>query len=236
MWHDVECGRYAADLPLWHELARDAAPGAVLDVGAGTGRVALRLAAAGHAVTALDRDPQLLSVLGERARAAGLAIETMVADAAGFDVAPRRFGLVAVPMQTLQLLDGPDARAGFLAAARRALVPGGRVAVALAVALESFEAGAELPPPDLGEAAGFRFVSQPVAVRDDAEGTWIERIRVLVAPDGGRTTEPDVVHLARLTPERLALEAAAHGFGEEAVRHIPETEEHVGSEVVLLRA
>ena len=55
VWHDVECGGYAADLPLWRELAaREAGP--VLDVGAGTGRVALDLARAGHDVTALDRD------------------------------------------------------------------------------------------------------------------------------------------------------------------------------------
>ena len=43
VWHDVECGRYDADLPLWHELAAQADHG-VLDVGAGTGRVALKLA------------------------------------------------------------------------------------------------------------------------------------------------------------------------------------------------
>ena len=54
IWHDIECGAYTADLPLWEELA---AGGTVLDVGAGTGRVALRLARAGCAVTALDRDP-----------------------------------------------------------------------------------------------------------------------------------------------------------------------------------
>jgi len=51
IWHDIECGAYTADLPLWEELA---AGGAVLDVGAGTGRVALRLARAGCAMTAVD--------------------------------------------------------------------------------------------------------------------------------------------------------------------------------------
>ena len=34
LWHDLECGSYAEDLPLWHELA-GTAPGPVLDVGAG---------------------------------------------------------------------------------------------------------------------------------------------------------------------------------------------------------
>ena len=52
IWHDVECGRYAADLPLWRGLA-DEASGPVLDVGAGTGRVAIDLARRGHEVTAL---------------------------------------------------------------------------------------------------------------------------------------------------------------------------------------
>ena len=44
-WHDAECGSYRADLPLWRELA-DEAGGPVLDLGCGSGRVALDLAAA----------------------------------------------------------------------------------------------------------------------------------------------------------------------------------------------
>ena len=40
IWHDVENGSYAVDLKLWRRLAREAA-GPVLDLGAGTGRVAL---------------------------------------------------------------------------------------------------------------------------------------------------------------------------------------------------
>ena len=55
VWHDVECGGYRADLEFWRELAE----GAILDVGAGTGRIALRLAEEGHDVTALDLDGDL---------------------------------------------------------------------------------------------------------------------------------------------------------------------------------
>ena len=72
VWHDVECGRYTADLDLWRELAAGE-PGPVLDVGAGTGRVALALARAGHDVTALDREPELLEALGRTGAAAGAA-------------------------------------------------------------------------------------------------------------------------------------------------------------------
>ncbi len=61
-WHDVECGAYSADLPLWQELASEH-HGPVLDVGAGTGRVTLALAAAGVEVTALDLEDELLAVL-----------------------------------------------------------------------------------------------------------------------------------------------------------------------------
>jgi SAM-dependent methyltransferase len=233
VWHDVECGRYAADLELWDELAAGAA-GPVLDVGAGTGRVALRLAARGHDLTALDRDPVLLAALEARARAANLGVETVVADAAAFAL-PRRFGLVAVPMQTLQLLPGPAERAGFWASARRALLPGGRVAAAVSVDLQAFDATAGLPVPDVGVVEGWRFVSQPVAIRPDGDGMRIERVRHLIAPDGERTLEEDAVRLAAVTPAGLAEEAAAHGLEAQELRHVPETDEHVGAEVVVLR-
>jgi SAM-dependent methyltransferase len=231
-WHDVECGGYTADLDLWRELAREA-DGAVLDVGAGTGRVALPLAADGHAVTALDRDGVLLAALAERAAAAGVEVETVVADAADFELSG--FALVLVPMQTIQLLPGADARAGFFASARRALEPGGRVALALAETPEPFGPVGDLPEPDVGERDGWRFVSQPIAIRVDGDRWRIERARILVAPDGTRSSEPDVVELAGLTADELAAEGAAQGFAAEPARSVPETEDHVGSQVVILR-
>jgi SAM-dependent methyltransferase len=234
VWHDVECGRYVADLELWDELAAHEA-GPILDVGAGTGRVALRLARAGHAVTALDRDPELLAALAERAR--GGAIETVTADAAGFDLGRHTFGLIIVPMQTIQLLPGPEARAGFLASAKRHLASGGLLAAAVADALEGFDAEHTAPPiPDVAEHDGWRFVSQPVAVRELPAALRIERIREAVSPAGERTAEGDAVELARLTAEDLEREARAAGLHPDPARHVPATEEHVGSDVVMLRA
>ena len=75
-WHDVECASYAADLELWRELAAAAAPAPVLDLGAGTGRVALDLAGRGHAVTAVDSDAELVAELARRARERGLRVDS----------------------------------------------------------------------------------------------------------------------------------------------------------------
>jgi SAM-dependent methyltransferase len=227
MWHDVECGAYTADLPLWRHLAEEAG-GRVLDVGAGTGRVALDLARAGHDVTALDIDADLLAEL--ETRADGLPVRTIVADAADFDAGV--FALVAVPMQTIQLLAD---RHGFFASARRAVAPGGIVALAISERLEPFEAEIELPPPDTGEADGWRFLSQPTAVREAPDGMRIERLRHTIGPAGERTTEPNVIVLAPVTAEGLVEEGEAAGLRRHATLHIAPTREHVGSEVVVLR-
>jgi SAM-dependent methyltransferase len=231
VWHDVECGRYIADLALWRELAGDAG-GPVLDVGAGTGRVALDLARAGHDVTALDVDPDVLDELESRAAGAGVAVETVAADAGAFELADRKFALIAVPMQTIQLVADRD---GFFTSARRALAPGGLIALALAGETESFDEPVELPPPDVTERDGWRFVSQPVAIRLRPDAMRIERVRELIAPDGTRTRSDDAVELALVTPEQLAAEAARHGLRTEPSRQVAPTADHVGSEVVLLR-
>ena len=157
LWHDLECGAYEEDLPLWRALAGEAG-GPVLDVGAGTGRVSLDLAAGGVPVVGLDTEPELLEVL--RHRAAGLPVETVVADARDFTLA-RRFALVLVPMQTLQLLGGRSGRAAFLRCALDHLEPGGLVAAALADAMDCFDDERDAPPPpDAREIADVRYASQ----------------------------------------------------------------------------
>ncbi|MGI8778834.1 MAG: class I SAM-dependent methyltransferase [Solirubrobacteraceae bacterium] len=232
VWQDVECGGYRADMGLWRELAA-AADGPVLEVGAGTGRVALELARAGHDVTALDCEPALLEALSARARAAGLTVATAVADAGEFALG-RHFALVIVPMQTIQLL--PE-RAGLLAATHRQLEPGGLLAVAITAALEDFgDLEGQLPDPDLGAVADWRFASQPTAVRALAAATRIERVRRSFAPDGSVIEEDDAIELVHLTAPQLEAEGRAAGFSALPARSIPATAEHVGSEVVALRA
>jgi SAM-dependent methyltransferase len=233
LWHDLECSAYEEDLPLWRALA-DATRGPVLDVGAGTGRVSLDLATRGVAMVALDAHASLLETLAHRA--AGLPVETVVADARGF-VLRRRFPLVLVPMQTLQLLGGPSGRAAFLARALDHLEPGGLLAAALADAMECFDEERDMPPPpDACEIAGVRYASHLLAVNDEDGRAAIRRRREVIGPADYYESYDVVVRLDRVTAHEVAAEAVELGFLTEPFRFIPETEEYLGSTVLVLRA
>jgi SAM-dependent methyltransferase len=231
VWHDVECGAYAEDLALWRELATTAGGlDGILDVGAGTGRVTLDLARAGHDVTALDLEPELLAALRERA--GELPVTTVAGDARTFSLG-RRFGLIIAPMQTVQLLEGRHAE--FLARAAAHLVPGGGV-VAVALADPPEYEGEVRPLPDIHEADGWLWASQPVAVRRAAEGMVIQRTREIVSPAGERRVEDDEILLARVSAVEIEDAGRRAGLRVLERRTIPQTDDYVGSDVVVLGA
>jgi SAM-dependent methyltransferase len=236
IWHDVECGGYDADLALWRSLAADAG-GPVLDVGAGTGRIALDLARQGHDVIALDADPDLIADLARRAADARLAVETVCADARDFAL-ERDVALVIVPMQTMQLLGGSAGRTAFLGCVARSLRRGGLFAAALADAfdgrLDDTEAEVFDPLPDIREVGGTVYASHPIGLRREAGGVVIERIRETVAPDGRRQAEGNEIRLDDLDAPTVAREAAPIGFAARPSLAVPATEDYVGSEVVVL--
>lgn len=229
VWHDVECGGYAEDLSLWRELAAGAGGRGVLDVGAGTGRVTLDLARAGHEVTALDLEPRLLAALRERA--GDLPVTTVTGDARTFSLG-RRFGLVIAPMQTIQLLEGRHEE--FLARAAAHLEPGGVVAAALADPPE-YE-GEVRPLPDIHEADGWLWASQPVAVRRAADGMLIQRTRQVVSPAGERSVQDDEILLTSVSAADLEDAGRRAGLRVLERRAIPATDDYVGSDVVVLGA
>jgi SAM-dependent methyltransferase len=234
-WHDVECSSFTHDLPLWRELAEELA-GPVLDIGCGTGRVALDLAARGHRVTGIDSEPDLVHVLANRARERSLPVTALALDARSFELG-RRFALAIVPMQVVQLLGGPGGRRGMLHSARRHLQPGALLAIALADPFDGFEEGQFLPPlPDVREAHEWVLSSTPVAVRSTAEAVEIDVHRQAVSPAGELTEELGTIRLDALDGETLAREGAAAGFESLEPRHVPETYHHVGSTVVMLEA
>ncbi|HWX96935.1 MAG TPA: class I SAM-dependent methyltransferase [Solirubrobacteraceae bacterium] len=258
IWHDLECGGYRADLPLWHQLAASsgdgATGGAILEIGAGSGRVALDLAAAGHEVTALDLDDRLLDSL--RARASGLDVEAVCADARSFELKRRDFGLCLAPMQTVQLLGGEAGRIEFLRRARAHLRPGGLLACAIVTEFEFFDCsgGGAGPTAETVRLHGTDYVSRAIRICPREEGIVIERARRILP--GGREAPPegsarllrlgarspttagekDVIELDLVSVEQLEREGIAAGLRPAVALRIEATEEYLGSDVVMLRA
>jgi SAM-dependent methyltransferase len=245
VWHDLECGAYRADMPLWRELAQDAReqapPGAILDIGAGSGRVSLDLARVGAEVTALDIDPALLGALEQRA--GSTAIQTACADARDFELERSDFALCISPMQTIQLLGGPEGRIAFLRRTRAHLRPGGLLACAIVTELEPFDctAGGPGPSPESTRIDGVLYVSRAVRVQLTRQLVRIERERSIFPtgqrePPGRPSSERNLIELDRLSASRLRRDARAAGLLPAGTRTIAATDEHVGSLVVMFRA
>jgi SAM-dependent methyltransferase len=234
IWHDVECGGYSADLPVWRELARMAG-GPILDLGAGTGRVTLDLADAGHDVTALDADPVLLGALADRARRRGLEVRCISADARALGPVGR-FSLILAPMQFVQILGGESARAALMKGVVACLDPGGVFAAAISDLDEAIAAeDAEPPLPDVAERGAWIYSSLPVDVRPEPGGIAVEWLRQVVSPDGRLTEKRHTQTLDSLTPAELEREASEHGLRPEARYEIGHTTDHIGSTVLVCR-
>jgi SAM-dependent methyltransferase len=229
IWHDVECGAYAADLPLWEELA-ERSEGPVLELGCGTGRVALHLARRGHAVVGLDRDPELLAALAERGE--GLPLSTIEADARSFELAEPA-SLVLAPTHLLQLLPDSAQRRECLGCVAAALCPGGLLAAAIIESMPEAD-GAPPPLPDVREVDGWVYSSLAFEAAIGPGEIVVRRLRQLVSPDGSLSEEPNEVRIATFTAKELEAEAAACGLVPAGQREIPPTTMHEGSLVVLL--
>jgi SAM-dependent methyltransferase len=234
-WHELECGAYEADLSIWKELAnkerRLTGAGPVLDVGAGSGRVALHLARSGHPVVAIDREPALLAALAEAG--AGLPLETVCADARSFELPSREHPLCLMPMQTIQLLAGRDDRLAFMRRAHAHLRDGGLLAVAIVTEVDTYDCrrGDHGPTPEVGRRGGVRYMSHALRIARENGAIVIERERTMSPGE----LEIDVVRLAELSPSLLHEEGREAGFVAEQTVEISETVEHAGSEVVMLR-
>ena len=234
-WHEVECAGYAADLALWEELA-SASGGPVLELGCGTGRVALHLARAGHEVVGIDVDAALAAELNARAEAERLAAGAERADVVELDL-ERSFPLVLAPMQLIQLLPDETARRAALERVAAHLAPGGTFAAALVedrhIPADGPGDGAA-PLPDVHEHAGWVFSSLPRSVRKDGGRLTIERLRQTISPGGELVEEVDITHLASLPVARLEAEARDAGLRPAGARDVVATQWHVGSTVCIL--
>ena len=98
-------------------------PTDALDVGCGTGFLALQLAGLGHRVVGVDGAEAMLTVARAKASQAGLAIDFQLADAAVLPFAAASFDLVIERHVLWTLLDPAAALADW----GRVLRPGGRL-------------------------------------------------------------------------------------------------------------
>ena len=111
------------DLPFWLALAeREAGP--VVEWGAGTGRLAFPLAAAGHHVTAVELSTEMV----QRGKRKGETVEWVVGDMRSTQPG-RRYGLAVCAFNSFLCLLGTDDALEFLRNAREHLIPGGLLGV-----------------------------------------------------------------------------------------------------------
>jgi SAM-dependent methyltransferase len=131
--YDLDVAEEEADLGLYLALA-SRTTGPILELMAGSGRLAVPLAATGRRVVAVDVDPAMLARARVAASAAGSRaarrLELVDADADGYRH-PRagRFGLAFVALGSLLLLPGRAAQRRAFATLADHLAPGGVAAV-----------------------------------------------------------------------------------------------------------
>lgn len=98
----------------------------VIDLGCGTGRIAIPLAKIGHAVTAVDLSEEMLRVAGEKAAAAGVRLDRAKANIAAADAFRlQSFDAALFMFATLGMIARADARRRVIENAFRLVKPGG---------------------------------------------------------------------------------------------------------------
>jgi SAM-dependent methyltransferase len=165
------------DVGFYVDLAKEA--GSVVELGVGTGRIAVPTAAAGVPVIGVDSSRGMLEVCTEAAAAAGVAklVDLRLGDLADPPV-PERVPLVTCPFRAYLHLQTDEERLTALAAAHRLLVPGGKFA------FDVFAPGAD----DVAETHG-RWLEREPGIEERAD--WDEQARTLtlsVRGPAGATT------------------------------------------------
>ena len=153
----------------------------VVELGVGTGRIAVPTAAAGVSVIGVDSSPGMLEVCRERAELAGVA-ERLDLRLGELEAPPveERVALITCPFRSyLHLLDD-EARLRSLGAVWSLLVPGGRFV------FDVFAPGAE----DIAETHG-RWLEREAGIYERAD--WDSRARTLTLSVRGENGETSLV-------------------------------------------
>ena len=137
-YYDLDLEEDPGDLALYVALA-ERTEGPILELAAGSGRLAVPLARAGFAVTGIDHDPAMLArarrrwsaVPGDRRSGRGGrggSLELVEADLLDAELGAR-FGLSILALNSLLVLETPARQARAIAALARHLRPGGLAVV-----------------------------------------------------------------------------------------------------------
>ncbi len=191
------------DVAFYVELAREAG-GTVVELGVGTGRIAIPTARAGVHVIGVDASPGMLDVCRETAQAVGVAelLDLRLGDLRRPPV-EERVRLVTCPFRAYLHLGDDGERLDALRAARGLLVPGGRLA------FDVFEPGRD----DVEETHG-RWLEREPDIFERADWDLDARtLRLSVRGPGGATT----MELAWLSPDEWRDLLVRAGFEVEAL-------------------
>lgn len=124
--YDVWCRSVLEDIPFYVDLAVGGG-GPVLELGVGSGRVAVPTALAGITVVGVDTSPTMLELA--RRRAAPHRVDLRLVEADMRDLPDLgRFALVTIPFRALLHLRSDEERLGVFGAASAHLDPGGTLA------------------------------------------------------------------------------------------------------------
>jgi ubiquinone/menaquinone biosynthesis C-methylase UbiE len=140
--------------------------GPVLELGVGTGRIAVPVAAAGVRVVGVDLSEGMLAVAREAAALAGVELDLRQGDMREPPV-DERFPLVMIPFRSLLHMETDDDRRTALRAAARVLGPRGRLV------FDVFAPGAD----DIADTHA-RWLEREPGIWERAD--WDERTRTLV--------------------------------------------------------
>jgi|SRR5579859_802233 len=121
--YDLEDEGYDADYHLTEQWARSLG-GPLLDLGCGTGRMALRMAALGYQVTGVDITPEMIARARQKAAAQALSIEWVVADARTFQL-QQQFPFIYMLENVFQFFLMRADQEAMLARVREHLLPAG---------------------------------------------------------------------------------------------------------------
>lgn len=126
--YDIEHDDFTDDIEFLLEVAQ-LGEGPILELGCGTGRVLLPLAAAGYNVVGIDSSQAMLKVAHDRL-GSGLEARLLTGDMAdlnGIEDGP--FGLIIASLNSTMHLTTQDRQRSMITSAWRALAPGGRLVI-----------------------------------------------------------------------------------------------------------